>query len=594
MGGSEYADTEAAPLELSKRVPANGGLLMRVPFKSQGQADRYLKTCEKLLSDFLTPPAQEGARLPSQKLRNALCRGFGYGSYYELKRSLAVEATRPIGAFTRDDLIVELEKSFTSALPVGLEYGFTSSVATHTLVQRLARRALLELQPSTEMCNRCGLTIKDAPLKSGWLLMPAAVFPFRYAPVGDTGNLCSQCVEILTAAISEPSYNAAAVAASLTPRRIDSRLCLVSPPEFKPGEREEFIDAAPWDIDDYDPDDPEAAAAKLAEGILWMNGVKHGGICVEAAIARRLFDDNVLRNLFAGRGPKYYFFNEDDNQLVYYACPDTARNEDRRALRSMLKRQATGTVTLKSEAEIFDLLTRISRTDEQIRKEYFEQWSQWHESLMYEREVDEEFGVFHQLRTEAHSIDEIIEVAKQDVHDFDMFVRELEWELQEWKDSLADDELREPLPYIAVLTSMTGGSFKHTPCNWLLDEALRSTKEPDIVGAFTDVGRLFAEYFSGIPVILEVACDATQLHRKESPYGPNTLLVTRYAMDGRIAIGEIRYKKLTNGRKRAIGDSQVILGQPDTRVIEAATNFMRGWVNGTNKAGGRAQEQLIL
>jgi len=56
---------------------------MRILFRNIGQAEFYLKVSKRTLANNLIVP--DGGRLPTQRVRNALCKGLGYSSYDDLK-----------------------------------------------------------------------------------------------------------------------------------------------------------------------------------------------------------------------------------------------------------------------------------------------------------------------------------------------------------------------------------------------------------------------------------------------------------------------------------------------------------------------------
>jgi hypothetical protein len=116
---------------------------MRIHFRNHGHANWYLKNCKRLLTDTLI--AAEGIRLPSQRARNAICRGIGYSSYDDLKRHLDRRSEIPGPSPSREDLIQGLSKSFSLALDVAHEYHFRHEEDTGTLSLRLTRAAVEEL-----------------------------------------------------------------------------------------------------------------------------------------------------------------------------------------------------------------------------------------------------------------------------------------------------------------------------------------------------------------------------------------------------------------------------------------------------------------
>lgn len=109
---------------------------MRVDFKHPGQARRFLKLCKQILEDGLTAP--DGERLPTQRVRNAFCRGIGYSHYDELKRTME----RRNRVYTRppaeDDLLRAVTKGFSLAFAVVEGYRFSLPEPADTLVPRLA------------------------------------------------------------------------------------------------------------------------------------------------------------------------------------------------------------------------------------------------------------------------------------------------------------------------------------------------------------------------------------------------------------------------------------------------------------------------
>lgn len=113
---------------------------MRILFRNLGQAEFYLKTSKKALANNLIAP--DGGRLPTQRVRNALCKGLGYSSYDELKlimsRRHEVDASFP----PLDDLRMAFSKGFSLALAVAEEYGFRLPEPADTLALRLAGEIL--------------------------------------------------------------------------------------------------------------------------------------------------------------------------------------------------------------------------------------------------------------------------------------------------------------------------------------------------------------------------------------------------------------------------------------------------------------------
>ena len=118
---------------------------MRVDFKHQSQADRHLKTCKRILAENLVT-LTEDAHLPSQRIRNSFCKGFGFSSYTELS-SIVKQTGREYHPPSPDDLLTRMHRGFTLALCEAKEHGFTHHEPTNdNLARRLAEQALKELQ----------------------------------------------------------------------------------------------------------------------------------------------------------------------------------------------------------------------------------------------------------------------------------------------------------------------------------------------------------------------------------------------------------------------------------------------------------------
>ena len=113
---------------------------MRILFKHQGQADRFLKASKKTLANNLIAP--EGGRLPTQRVRNALCKGLGYSSYDELKRIMSRWREYETSVPTPDELHRAFSKGFSLAFVIAEEYGFRFPEPADTLAPRLAGEVL--------------------------------------------------------------------------------------------------------------------------------------------------------------------------------------------------------------------------------------------------------------------------------------------------------------------------------------------------------------------------------------------------------------------------------------------------------------------
>lgn len=113
---------------------------MRILFRNIGQAEFYLKASKKTLANNLIAP--EGGRLPTQRVRNAFCKGLGYSSYDELKVILGRRYELDNSSPHPDDLHKAFSKSFLLALAVAEEYGFRLPEPADTLALRFAEEIL--------------------------------------------------------------------------------------------------------------------------------------------------------------------------------------------------------------------------------------------------------------------------------------------------------------------------------------------------------------------------------------------------------------------------------------------------------------------
>jgi hypothetical protein len=113
---------------------------MRILFKNLGQAEYYLKASKKTLANNLIAP--DGGRLPTQRVRNTLCKGVGYNSYDELKLIMRRRHEYDSPFSSPDDLHRAFSKGFSLALAVAEEYGFRLLEPSDALAPRLAGEIL--------------------------------------------------------------------------------------------------------------------------------------------------------------------------------------------------------------------------------------------------------------------------------------------------------------------------------------------------------------------------------------------------------------------------------------------------------------------
>jgi len=112
---------------------------MRVFFKHMGQANLYLKTCKLLLIEALNIP--EGERLPTQRTRNAVCKGFGYNSYEDLKHFMTQNRQDAFTAPDPEDLLQAFALGFFYAIEYARQCNFQYDEDTEALSLRLAQKA---------------------------------------------------------------------------------------------------------------------------------------------------------------------------------------------------------------------------------------------------------------------------------------------------------------------------------------------------------------------------------------------------------------------------------------------------------------------
>jgi hypothetical protein len=577
---------------------------MRIYFNTLSRADRYLSCCKSTLLDYV--PDIPKVNFPSARVRNAFCFGLGYTSYDDLRttvlQNLAAAKDIPTVDSVREAAIVGFNKAL-QVIDHGTEGASPSrspqlpTQLAEVVINFLSQRGDLRgfdspSNPAEDLltCNRCGEGTPNAPL--AFTLMPAKVFPFRYEPAGELGTLCRRCLRLLVtelvrikAKTSQPNekfnremQEIEALLAVHQP--INLKACSIDPPQFTPGELDDvYLLGSAWgDIRD---DSGQGPAIKLAEGIVWMHGIRHGGIRMNVDAATKMFDAEILRQIFAGRDAHYYWFvDDDDENLVYRADPEAKRHVDRHYVRAMC---AGGPVPLYEEALILERLMFISRTDEQIREDYEKYWAEWH-ARHDQRPADSDLPGWGP-RPFPRTIDDIVGRAATDVFDFHQIVeQDLTADVRGYYESLLKDSVSNFEMGITVITTDEpfGAAFKIVPCQWLLDETLKSIAQPKSLAAFHTFGKGFAENFDGVPVALQIECDASQAFCEPSPHPPNTILVIGHAMDGRTSIGQISYKTV-DGFIRPSGEPKLSTGEKLPWVEEAAMNFMRGWLELTGQ-----------
>lgn len=145
---------------------------MRVPFKNLGQAELYLKTCNRKLTDHLKFTSNE--RLPTQRVRNAFCRGFGYSSYDELRLILS-RPVRDFSPLASEEVFLDtFTKGFLLAFELAAKYKPSPGVGRNLdqyMAPMLAQGAVDELKREGSACELFTQTPKERAeelMNHGW------------------------------------------------------------------------------------------------------------------------------------------------------------------------------------------------------------------------------------------------------------------------------------------------------------------------------------------------------------------------------------------------------------------------------------------
>jgi tetratricopeptide (TPR) repeat protein len=121
---------------------------MRIAFASLGHAQRYLNTCKHLLE--FEPHTAEFDSFPTQRVRNELCRGFGYNSFDELKRVLVSQPKHRTVVSPKEGVEAALVEGLSRALDVMDECGFAHSLPREWNARHLARKVIEEVEDGVQ------------------------------------------------------------------------------------------------------------------------------------------------------------------------------------------------------------------------------------------------------------------------------------------------------------------------------------------------------------------------------------------------------------------------------------------------------------
>jgi hypothetical protein len=117
---------------------------MRNSFEAQVQASespkRLFRFSKQVLASAITGP--EGLRLPTQRIRNSMCRGFGYSSFSELEFVSNQKQTGEFIESSADQLLHALSSGFHRALNEGRDLGFHYNPNEEQLAAQLAQRTV--------------------------------------------------------------------------------------------------------------------------------------------------------------------------------------------------------------------------------------------------------------------------------------------------------------------------------------------------------------------------------------------------------------------------------------------------------------------
>jgi hypothetical protein len=117
---------------------------MRIEIRRLNQAKFYGKLAKQLLLPNLTVP--EGMHFPSQRTRNAICRGFGYRSYSEVEHLVRNPNRALPPAPSDEELLIAFKQGFALALADLYERGFTTEESPQALADQLASEAVYMIQ----------------------------------------------------------------------------------------------------------------------------------------------------------------------------------------------------------------------------------------------------------------------------------------------------------------------------------------------------------------------------------------------------------------------------------------------------------------
>jgi hypothetical protein len=109
-------------------LPINGKSLneregmVRLEFRSVGQAERYYKILMKVIQD--SSRGGEGDKMGRQRIRNAIYRGFGYSHFPQFERIFVPNESVKAWFHSREQLQDAFSRALVDAIEVARERGF--------------------------------------------------------------------------------------------------------------------------------------------------------------------------------------------------------------------------------------------------------------------------------------------------------------------------------------------------------------------------------------------------------------------------------------------------------------------------------------
>lgn len=113
---------------------------MRLPFRSEGQAEVYWKICRRILEESCR--GHEGAQLGRERIRNAVYRGFGYKHFADFQRNFVPTDEIKVWFHSEEQLRSVFSHSIAGAIEVARERGFECEASVEDLVRKAVGAAV--------------------------------------------------------------------------------------------------------------------------------------------------------------------------------------------------------------------------------------------------------------------------------------------------------------------------------------------------------------------------------------------------------------------------------------------------------------------